>query len=309
MKLEVQSVSDTSSLATTNRRAWFLGIAFLAACAAPALFMRALLSNLFALILSDQTFSHIPFVPIVSAYFLYAERERIFTGAKRRPALPAAIAVTGILALALARANPWYASPTNQLSLLVLGFVLICGGAFGIFFGLDAMRAGRFPLLFLGFAIPIPEPLLSEIIAFLQRGSAAAVAVIFQLFRTPATRAGFDFALPGITIRVAEECSGIRSTLALVMTAVIVGHVWLQSFWRTALLALATIPISIAKNALRIAVLSWLAVYVDRRFLTGPIHYQYGGMLFFGVGLALMGIVLLLLRLTRTQIAADARRL
>ena len=85
----------------------------------------------------------------------------------------------------------------------------------------------------------------------------------FRIMGVPAVRQGFDFALPGVTIRVAQECSGIRSSLALMMTAVLAGHLWLRSFPRTFLLCVATVPIAIAKNGLRIAVLSWLAIYID----------------------------------------------
>jgi exosortase/archaeosortase family protein len=59
---------------------------------------------------------------------------------------------------------------------------------------------------------------------------------------------------------------------------------------------MATIPISIVKNAVRIAVLSWLAIHIDAKFLLGSIHHEYGGILFFGFGLLQMGGVLLLLQ-------------
>jgi exosortase len=122
------------------------------------------------------------------------------------------------------------------------------------------------------------------------------VSPIFHLFGVPVIRQGFDFALPGVTIRVAEECSGIRSTLAMLITAVVAGHLWLRSFPRTLLLCLATIPISIVKNAVRIAVLSWLAIHVDAQFLLGSIHHEYGGILFFGFGLLQMAALLVLLQ-------------
>jgi hypothetical protein len=56
-----------------------------------------------------------------------------------------------------------------------------------------------------------------------------------------------------------------------------------------------------AKNGLRIAVLSWLAIYVDPQFLLGSIHHQYGGILFFGFGLVAMGLALIALQRTRFQ--------
>jgi exosortase len=288
-----------SPLVVSTREAYLLGAGYLLTCILPAVFLWDLTNGLLALILRDETYSHIPFVPVVSAFFIFREYPTIFAQPARGWKISGAIVLAGTASLVLARLNPWHWSQSGQISLLVLGFVLVWAGAFGIFFGEKAMRNASFPLLFLLFAIPIPAPLLSEIIVLLQRGSADAVSVAFRIIGVPAVRHGFDFALPGVTIEVAEECSGIRSTLALVMTAVLAGHLWLRSFPRTLLLCIATVPISIAKNALRIAVLSWLAIYVDPRYLLGNIHHQYGGILFFGFGLLAMGIALVLLQRLR----------
>jgi exosortase len=257
------------------------------------------MGNFLALILKEEMYSHIPFVPVVSAFFIFHERETIFAGPATGWKWAGAIAIAGATSLALARMNPWHWNAYGQISLLAFGLALVWAGSFGIFFGENAMRAAYFSLLFLLFAIPIPAPILSGTIVFLQRGSAEAVRPIFQILGVPAIRQGFDFALPGITVRVAEECSGIRSTLAMVMTAVLAGHLWLRSFPRTLLLCLATVPISIVKNAVRIAVLSWLAIHVDPQFLLGNIHHEYGGILFFGLGLLPMGMVLVSLQRLR----------
>lgn len=273
-------------------------IAFFVLGLLPAAFAWKLLSDLVALFLTNQTYTHIPMVPAVAAYFIHAERRAIFS--RRGPGwkTAGALAVTGIVCVALARINPWQWEQANQISLLVLGWVFVWTGAFGMLFGEDAMRAAAFPLGFLLFAVPIPAPLLSSIMGFLQRASADGVNLAFRAAGTPFVRHGYDFALPGVTIEVAQECSGIRSTLALVMVSVLAGHLWLRSFPRTLLLCVAAVPIAIAKNVLRIAVLSWLAIYVDPGFLFGRLH-RYGGIPFFAVGLLLMGFVLLLLRRAR----------
>jgi len=284
-----------------------LGAGYLLVCTLPAIFLWDLTNHLLALILSDETYSHIPFVPVVSVFFIFSEWQTIFAQPGHGWKLGGAIVFAGTAGLALARLNPWHWNSSSQISLLVFGLVLLWTGAFGIFYGANAMRSAYFPLLFLLFAIPVTGPLLSGIVALLRRGSAEAVSVVFRTFGVSAVRQGFDFALPGVTIRIAEECSGIRSTLALVMTAVLAGHLWLRSFPRTLLLCIAAVPIAIVKNALRIAALSWLAVYVDRQFLLGSIHHQYGGVLFFGLGLLMMGLVLILLQRLRFELLLPAR--
>ena len=272
-------------------------------CALPAVFLRELTRNLFALIQNNETYSHIALVPAVTLYLIWTKKEAIFSQPAHGWKVAGPIAFAGAVSLVLARFNFWNWEQGNQISLFVLGLVLLWAGAFGIFHGEAAMRSAVFPLAFLLFAIPIPAPALSEMVSVLQRGSAEAVNWAFRIVRIPFVRQGFNFALPGVTIQVAEECSGIRSTLALVMSAVLAGHLWLRSVPRTFLLCLATIPIAIAKNALRITVLSWLAVYVNLNFLFGSLH-RYGGIPFFGLGLVMIGLVLMLLQRKQTRLAA-----
>ena len=90
----------------------------------------------------------------------------------------------------------------------------------------------------------------------------------------PYHREGFVFELPGVAIRVAEECSGIRSTLALLITTVLASYIFLKSSWKRLVLCLAVVPIAIFKNSLRIATLSTLSVYVNPSFLQGNLHHR-----------------------------------
>jgi exosortase/archaeosortase family protein len=95
------------------------------------------------------------------------------------------------------------------------------------------------------------------------------------------------FSLPNISIRVEKECSGIHSTLAIVLVSLVAGHLFLTSRWKKILLILIAIPIVCVTNGLRIAVLTLLAQYVNRGFLFGRLHHQ-GGVVFFSLALLLL---------------------
>jgi len=103
------------------------------------------------------------------------------------------------------------------------------------------------------------------------------------------------FALLGVTIEIAKQCSGIRSSLALVIASLLAGYLLLRSPWRKAALALATLPLLVVKNGIRIVSLSLLSIYVDPTFLTGRLH-QEGGVVFFLLALVMMAPVLLFLQ-------------
>ena len=60
-------------------------------------------------------------------------------------------------------------------------------------------------------------------------------------------------------------------------------------------MALATLPLLVVKNGIRIVSLSLLSIYVDPTFLTGRLH-QEGGVVFFLLALVMMAPVLLFLQ-------------
>ena len=118
--------------------------------------------------------------------------------------------------------------------------------------------------------IPIPEGILKPIVRFLQAGSAEVSYWVIRSVGVPVFRDGFLFTLPGLTIEVAEQCSGIRSGISLFLVGILAGHIFLKSGWRKLALAAAVVPITIAKNGLRIVTLSLLGAYVDRQVLRAP---------------------------------------
>jgi exosortase len=258
--------------------------------------------SVFALALQNDTYTHIPLIPLVSIVLIYSERRRIFSNISHGWAAGIALTILGAVLIGIARINVWQLSLANQLSLVLFGFVLLWIGAFLLLFGARAFREARFPLLFLLFTIPIPEPILSWSILQLQEGSAKATAVIFTLLGIPYLQNDLIFSLPGVAIRVAEECSGIRSTLALLIMAVLASHLFLKTTWKQVLLCVLVVPMSIAKNGLRIAALSALSIYVDGGFLHGRLH-EYGGMVFFAAALLPLALLCGYLQKTETKAA------
>lgn len=100
-------------------------------------------------------------------------------------------------------------------------------------------------------------------------------------------REGFVFRLPKMSIEVAQECSGIRSSLALLILALLVAHFSFRPFWKKLTFVAAGLCMMLVKNGIRIATLTLLANYVNPSFLTGRLHHQ-GGIVFFLIGLSLL---------------------
>jgi exosortase len=152
-----------------------------------------------------------------------------------------------------------------------------------------------FPLGMLIWTVPMPLVCVDAVTVALQRGSTEVVAVLFRLTGVPVLRDGYFFSLPGQAIEVAKQCSGIRSSLSLLILTLIIAHESLLSNWRRLALVVATFPIVVFKNGVRIVTLTLLATYVDPSFLTGSLHHD-GGIVFFQIGLVMLLPVLALLR-------------
>ena len=253
------------------------------------------LAALFSLSLANEHYSQVLVIPVLSGYLLFRERHKIFSSASTAPGATNLALLAAVASLLLGGGFAWILSPDERLALQILSLVGICIGLFFVCFGVRPFRAALFPLLLLLVAVPFPQFLVDQLIVGLQQGSAASASLFFRAFGVPVLQEGFSFSLPGFTIQIAQECSGIRSSLALLITGLLGGHLFLRSWWSKLGLCMAIVPLAVLKNGFRIAALSWLGLHVDRGFLTGNLHRR-GGILFFLISLVVLALLARLLQ-------------
>jgi exosortase len=102
---------------------------------------------------------------------------------------------------------------------------------------------------------------------------------------------GLQLSIPGLTLEIAKECSSIRSSLMLLVTTMVLAQLFLKSPLRKALIVAIALPLSVAKNGLRIFVVAMLGTRVDPTYLTGKFHHQ-GGIVFFAISLLVVFLLL-----------------
>lgn len=275
------------------RHGWFLAYWLVS-----LLPFRGALRGLAALSWHDERYSHLILIPAISLCLVWWERKRIFRQTGWNPRAGAALLVVGMVTYSGARLLP----VSDVQSGATPGIVLVWVAGFVFCYGMQALKAASFQAGFLLLMTPIPVSVVDKITYALQKGSADVTYVLFKLLGVPVFRQGFTFTLPNVAIEVAKECSGIRSSNALFLTSVLAGYLFLRSGWRRAWLCLATVPIAIFKNAVRIVTLSWLAIYVDRNYLYGELHHHWGS-LFSLVALAILIPLLFLLQRPEKQAA------
>jgi exosortase len=250
-----------------------------------------------ALALRDDQYTHILLILPVSVALISSEWHSLRLHSSSSPLAAACLFAAGILIAAWAK---WSSAPTPdvRLALGMLSLVILWNAAFIFFFGVSAARSAVFSLGFLFWMVPLPAFLLDRIVHWLQQWSSVAAWLLFSASGVPASHDGILISIPGLTVEVAQECSSIRSSLMLLVTTMVLAHVLLRSSWRKFLLVSIAVPLSVAKNGLRIFTIAILGTRVDRGFLTGRLHRE-GGSLFFL--LALLGISFFLWFLRRSE--------
>jgi exosortase len=246
----------------------------------------------FSLSLHDEQHSHILLILPVSIALIFLDWE-----SQAEPLSPGLTPASLMaVAIALRIISPrLFIAPDIELSAEMLAFVLWTIAAFTLCFGRRAFQRAMFPLFFLLWLVPLPAFAVNTIVRLLQQGSAAAAHLIFLVARVPVAQRGLFLRIPGFILEVAPECSSIRSSMILIVTTMVLAYLLLRSPWRRILLVTIAIPLSVAKNGLRIFVLGFLAVRVDPSYLTGRLHHD-GGFIYLLIALAVIFVFLWILR-------------
>ena len=228
--------------------------------------------------------SYILLVPLVSGYLLYIQR-RSLPGALRSSVLGTlVVGGVGVAALAAAVLASGSVSVHDSLALIALAYVAFIGAGGFFFLGARWMAAAAFPAAFLIFMVPLPDGAVDWLEKASVVASAEAAALFFSIAGTSLVRHGTEFELPGIVLRVGQECSGIRSSWVLFITSLLASHLFLRNPWRRLVLVSFVIPLGILRNGFRILVIGLLCVHIGPQMIDSPIHHR-GGPIFFALSL------------------------
>ncbi len=247
---------------------------------------------------SDELSSYVLLVPVISGYLIWQRRvDRVpIVGGSIPPAIVAAglaVVFAGLAWMLFGRGPE--AARHDYLAPATLAF-FFAGLSWALLrLGPAVIRHHAFAILFFIFAAPLPSWAVNGLEIFFQHTSAEVASWLIHLTGMPMLRSGLVFQLPGFTMQVAQECSGIRSSLVLFIVSILAGHVILTRRWSRLALALFVIPLGIVRNAIRILTIALLCVHVDTRMIDSPIHHR-GGPIFFALSLVPLFFFVLWLR-------------
>lgn len=200
--------------------------------------------------LSDPYYSHGPLVVIVSLYFAWSRR-KIFS------ALSPAPNNLGLALVAVALAVHLWAMVWRAYYISALTVPLALSGLLIALYSGHLARRLLFPLAFLILMVPLP---LAERVGPLLEGWTATSATAFaQMLGIPAQNIGSQVLLPNSAFTVGITCGGLRSVIAILTLVTLFAYIVRGAGWARALIFLTAIPIALAANTLRLALLFAIA--------------------------------------------------
>jgi exosortase D (VPLPA-CTERM-specific) len=233
---------------------------------------------------ADLSYSYL--VPFIFIYIIYARLGEIHSIKPESSAsgLPLIIASGFILVAGhfgsletLTYISIWLA--LIALSLLVLGRGFI--------------KTFLFPYLILAFIIPIPD-FINRILTFRLKLISSAVAVkIMQMTGLTVFREGNVIDLGAMQLQVVDACSGLRYVYPLLLMGFVLAYFFNRRWWERLIVVLATIPISVFANSMRIAITGYLTAKVSKEAAEGFFHGFSGWLIFMVSILMLFGVSVL----------------
>lgn len=222
---------------------------------------------------NDENNSHGFLIVPIAVYFAW-ERRQALTTVAAKPSFFGLIVILGSLATLVA------GTLGAELFLTRISMIGMAIGITLFLFGWAHLRVLAFPIAFLLLMIPWPLLIFNQIAFPLQLLASRFGEWTLQLLGIPVLREGNIINLANTRLEVAEACSGIRSLISLLTLGIVLGY-FTDSRWSVrSLIALATIPVAIAANGIRVAGTGVAAHFVGAEAATGFLHTFSGWIMF-----------------------------
>jgi len=237
----------------------------------------------------NDDYSYGFFIPLISLY-LFWEKRQLLKNMQFRSAwiiLPLLLMFVFISLYGILGSSGNVSMPA--IPILIILFSAFC-------FGIQAVRQLILPLGFLVFMVPVPPVIENHLGVFLKSISSKIGGQIIELFNIPVHVSGNIIDLGFTQLQVVDACSGLRYLFPLIALGVLYAYFFEKVTWKKLVCVLATIPIAILVNALRIGATGILANYWGPSVAEGFFHGASAFVLF-AVAFALLFLIGLFLRM------------
>ena len=276
-----------------RQRVWL--VAFAAATALLVVLFWDAAINLWKRWGQQQELSHSYFIPVISAYLIWINRDTVRKSIGEPSFFGVVILGAALLLLLLGQL-------TSIFLFQHLGIVTAIAGMVAAFGGRSLLRTTAAPVAFLYFAAPPPYWVITVLSwKFQQMSSVLGVAMV-DLMGIPVHLSGNIIDLGDYKLQVAEACSGLRYLFPFLSLGVMAAYMYRGRLWQRALIVAATVPITIAMNSLRIAATAAMVQAYGVEQAEGALHFFEGWVVFLFCLAALFGVIAVLARLSRPRV-------
>lgn len=159
------------------------------------------------------------------------------------------------------------------------------------FIGARALKVLWFPLLYLVFAVPVPESLVAALTNPLKLWISETAVWLLYITGYPIANSGVTIQIGPYQLLVAAACAGLNSLITLTALTIFYAYLNHRANWKYMLaLAIAAIPIAVFSNLVRVLILILLTYYAGEAAAQGFLH-NFAGMTTFAIALVTMFLV------------------
>jgi len=196
----------------------------------------------------DSPYGHGYFVPVLAAVMLWHRRDALRNAGLRPAPLALALLLPGVFLLLLATKSDMQAVMSTALLVTLTASVWFVAGT-------RFVRAAAFPLAFLWTMAPLPGPVLNDATLKLQSLSVQGSALLLKAIGLSSVRQGNLVVMDSYTLNVDVPCAGFGLLLRLLTFSAAFAYLTDTSPTRRWLLFALSLPLSVAVNAVRIALI------------------------------------------------------
>jgi exosortase D (VPLPA-CTERM-specific) len=234
--------------------------------------------------LTSPEYSYAPLIPIIALAILWRDLHR--NGIELRQGWTGwALALIGLCFALLDQLTPFVFMANLGLYLFILGLFT------AVFGEKTALRVWP-GLIYLAFALPLPNALREDLTVSLQLISSRLGADFVRAFGVPVLLEGNVIDLGAVQLQVAEACSGLRYLFPLASFGFLCGYLFRGARWERVSIFVMSVPITVIMNSVRIGVTGLLVDQIGLEAAQGFFHDFEGWIVFCGC----LGILLVYMK-------------
>ncbi|MBI5180229.1 MAG: exosortase W [Nitrospirae bacterium] len=219
--------------------------------------------------LNRDDYSHGFLVPLISLYFVWAEREKL----KQIPVQPNIVG--GIFLFLLSAAMISLGTIASVGIVQQMAIIVVMPAIVLLLMGTGYLKALVLPLTYLIFMVPVLDVIVERIRLPFQLITAKSSGIILKFLGIPIFQNMEYIELPDITLQIADVCSGVNYFVSIMSIAIPLAYFALQGWKFRSVMLLFAIFIGVMANIIRVALIGIWA-YNGGEIVHGPFHIFQG---------------------------------